>query len=1318
MSKLRRVLPVLLSLSLMATAVVPTVSLSAAGSSIEDGYRWNVKDGSAYTGTIDVYAAGKSGDSLTLKVDGKTVNPTADEKPQIKLLYKGGDGNPDRDIKTDSTYGASNMIGLNDAELGRLPSDGSVGFSMDADQFVDGDNKVYVLIGGYWGATPYDETKAHGHKYQTSDKDDFLMSNVRFLLPDGTEVTPSKLITYKGKAVGSKERVVETLDPYPYGADDLFWLGDGWGDHDTWANHTDPRYDIPYKVEFVLDYDKAPSDALFSFNSADFADGEHTVELYAGSTRVANTTVTFDNTDPVATANVSNYKTVKNGFQLDINFSDATSGLDVIDARLEGNSIGQTNHIQYTLSGLSNGVQSLVLEASDKAGNTVFQNIYFTVADETVPIYSDMKAENGTLSLKVGGAADADVTFYEADALDFTASYGTVDSTDNLEQKPASEQSFPEWYAYQMANGGEKVSTTSSSGMPYHAFDVNVGGATSGKVNLSYTGSTTANERFALQAYNFKTNKWDKLAVGIGSATLSATVDVADYAKDGKIRAMAIVDYVGNGSDTLLWSTDPQHYTVFEDLNTFYEQVYQFMGDEYKAGRAAYSITTGDIVDDSPVQDNVDKQWVIADKAIKLMEQSGMPNGTVTGNHDTANYPSHDYSKYTQWFGADRYRSESWFGGSLNNNSSHYDLITIGNTDFVVIYLGYGVEGTPETVAWANDILQRYSHRNAILATHQYLKASTGAWDPTSRADVIYNEIVVPNENVKMMLCGHDNGAVTLTKNIGERKFYEILSDYQFVQVEDTSYYEGAKDPLHKIGNMPYCNGEGYIRSMQITGNSIHTKTFSPVTGGTNPFGIRDEFTIDVDLQQANRVINTESFSASILGDKIADASVEAGKTATASYTGSARAWAATVTADGATVTTAAQSFDKGTEPSKPSDANTPVDLYALKALIETGKKLSADDYMADSFHDFQQVLAEAETLTGESGLTDEVVTAMYTKLHLAIGALEVKKEGALDPKDLHSMHEWELTTDAWKNAAGPASFDDAKSYISVAVGADGSLTFEKTKESPNNWPAIVQKGEAVTITPVNGKIYLNMDIVASSAWSMCPVIKQGNKTVSEQRWNYIIEGLADKEADAGPGTFKGVYDVTQLFLDLGFDLTKPLSVSMLINVVPGPVTINHLELMTEKPDPDQVDRTGLEEAILRLDNLNPDDFTADSVAKVEEKLLKAIEVYGDENATQDEVNLAAKELNDAIDALVPVSGPTEPSDPTGTGTNPTGDPTTGTEPTGTDTTATDATTTTTATAGKVPGTGEDTGLLYLLMGVAVAGAGLLAVTFRKAKNQ
>lgn len=114
--------------------------------------------------------------------------------------------------------------------------------------------------------------------------------------------------------------------------------------------------------------------------------------------------------------------------------------------------------------------------------------MYFNVGDETVPKYSDMKAENGSLSLQVGGADDATVSFYEADALDYTASYGSVSSVDTMEEKPASEQTFPEWYAWQMANGGEEVETTSASGMPYHAFDIDVSGATGGQVSLSYEG--------------------------------------------------------------------------------------------------------------------------------------------------------------------------------------------------------------------------------------------------------------------------------------------------------------------------------------------------------------------------------------------------------------------------------------------------------------------------------------------------------------------------------------------------------------------------------------------------------------------------------------------------------------------------------------------------------------------------------------------------------------------------------------------------------------------------------------------------------------
>lgn len=901
MSKVRKILPVLLSASVMAAAVMPVLTLSAAGSGIQDGYSWTMEDGGFYSGDVALYVSGQEGDDLSVRVDGKEIAPS-DQAPEIRMLYEGGDGNPDRDIKTDSSYGASNIVSLNGTSVGKLPSDGTVGVVMNAEQFNSGENKVTVRIGGYWGEGPYEESKP------STSKDDFLISNVRFRLPNGQEVVPSKLVTYKPAAKQSTDVVVETLDPYPYEPTEKFWLGDGWGSNYTWAGHTDPRFNIPFQVDFVLDYEKPGSEAMFDLDTSAYTSGKHTVELYAGNTCVASSEVVFDNEDPVITTNLSNYETVKNGFQLKVNVSDATAGLASTDVRLEGKSLSKEASFTYELKNLENGVQSLVFEVEDKAGNKVFQNLYFNVGDETVPKYSDMKAENGSLSLQVGGADDATVSFYEADALDYTASYGSVSSVDTMEEKPASEQTFPEWYAWQMANGGEEVETTSASGMPYHAFDIDVSGATGGQVSLSYEGSTVDGERLALKAYNYTENQWDTLDVVIGSGILSATVEVADYAKDGKIRAVAVVDNVGNGSNTMLWSTDPQHYTVFEDLNAFYEKVYEYIGEEYLAGRAAYAITTGDIVDDSPTSANAEKQWKIADKAIQLMEKTGMPNGVVTGNHDTGNYPSAIYSLYNKYFGADRYRSEAWFGGGLNDNASHYDLITVGNIDFVVLYLGYGVEGTPETIAWANDVLQRYSHRNAILATHQYLKASTGAWDASSRAEVIYNEIVVPNENVKMLLCGHDNGAVTLKKQIGDdRVFYEILSDYQFVELEDPDFYGGNE---HYIGNVAGCNGDGYIRSMTFNGNKVETKTFSPVTGGTNPFGIRDEFTITVDFEQNDRVITTKGFTATLLGDKIADVTAASGSKAETAYDGDAEAWAAVIATDNGSVVTASQKFE------------------------------------------------------------------------------------------------------------------------------------------------------------------------------------------------------------------------------------------------------------------------------------------------------------------------------------------------------------------------------------------------------------------------
>jgi len=343
------------------------------------------------------------------------------------------------------------------------------------------------------------------------------------------------------------------------------------------------------------------------------------------------------------------------------------------------------------------------------------------------------------------------------------------------------------------------------------------------------------------------------------------------------IYAAAILDYATNGSDTMIWSTDPQHYTKFEDLYDFYYQVYQYAAAEYVAGNAGYIITTGDLVDDRPNTTAAVKQWQVADQAMQYVEEVGMPNGLVSGNHDVGDFKkpdysesasTSDYSKFIETFPASRYNDKQWYGGSLNNNTSHYDLVTIGNVDFIVMYLGYGVEATDETIAWANDVLQMYSHRTAIVTTHQYLDAATADRAEKSRAQLIFDKIVDPNPNVKVVLCGHDDGSILNEVEASDgRIVYEILSDYQFVEAEDPSFYENE----HYIGSVPHCCGDGYLRLMSVEGTTLSSITYSPVTGRYNPYGDRESFSIDLNCDQPNRCLNTVAFSTYVLGDEITE---------------------------------------------------------------------------------------------------------------------------------------------------------------------------------------------------------------------------------------------------------------------------------------------------------------------------------------------------------------------------------------------------------------------------------------------------------------
>ncbi len=561
---------------------------------------------------------------------------------------------------------------------------------------------------------------------------------------------------------------------------------------------------------------------------------------------------------PLIEINIEPYATINPNTTITVSFTAQSS----CEVRVEGTLLGTTSPFSFTPAGcgLSDGLYTLIAEGTDAAGGKTFLPLTFCVDSDAEIVYS---VKNGTVT------SSAAVTTYQADALTFDMLYG---SSASGAIDPTTLISYSSSVVEDMRLTGDAVSAASVSGIPYQLFDVDLKGKTSGKVAVSYSGSTKEGERMAVKVFNPHTNAWDTIGSFMGSGSVSELVDVATYKTDGKLEVMAVLDYVSNGSNAMIWTTDPQHYTKFRDLNAYYYKIYEFAAEKYQAGEVGYIINTGDLVDDLPTTAIAPAQWAVADKAMSIVESVGMPNGLVAGNHDVNTFKSADYSiantvnysMFSKTFPADRYNNERWYGGSLNNNASHYDLITIGNVDFVVLYLGYGVEATPETIAWANDVLKTYRHRTAIVATHQYLNAQQAVRDNDGRGELIYKNIVDPNPNVKMVICGHDDGSLMLEKTASDgRTFYEILSDYQFVEAEEDGFYANE----HYIGSVAECCGDGYLRIMTVEGDTLSSITYSPVTDRYNPYGDREVFSIDLNLQAADRQFSTYAFSASVLGN-------------------------------------------------------------------------------------------------------------------------------------------------------------------------------------------------------------------------------------------------------------------------------------------------------------------------------------------------------------------------------------------------------------------------------------------------------------------
>jgi hypothetical protein len=879
-------------------------------------------DGTLANGTVTVVGARPAdgeGATAELTVDGEAVETTD--------TLGAGDAVFSFDVGSNAVDGkAANLLVVNGIEtpLGGSYASRRADVAFPNEWLRPGDNTVKVVTGTFAG---------------DCNRDDFTISKLG--------LTPAA-----GSAVG-------------VGLKPSYSMGDG-----TCGSSGTALREIT--VTFTVD---APARGLRAdVDTAALADGEHELAATSTTGETATRALFTDNTGPaLVSATPARGDRLTSSVPLAVSVDDASGVVQGPEITLDGTKIAVGDLVG---PGLSAGRHTLEVSATDGLGNEVTHEIPFVSAGiPNVP--ADVAPASGASD--VGRTATLRATVAEPDGGRVTATFSSAEILTPTKAWQGESEGVPT--ALEVP-GRQKLSTRglepgdgrsadspTSGDVTYQRFDVPVRGKVEAPV-LRWEGTADPARLVSLRAWNPETDAWDVVASARGAVDGVTVLEGAvtrDYVDRGKVHTMVtgedpFADDIDAGDPDAFADPDGYDFSMVHYTDTQYlsegavEQetseeravwakgytgVMDWIVENAEERKIAYVAHTGDIIENNirtippELEEQVAGEFEFASEAQARIDAAGIPNGVVAGNHD--NQSGKNPELFDEHFGPDRYEAlaEDWenatYGGSMTpgSNENHYDLFSAGGLDFVVVGLSYGV--TRDEAEWAASIFDRYSDRNGILLTHDYLEPSTepdgrGANFGGSDGPLLYNLLVKDNPNVFMVLAGHRHGVGTNVRppvvgDIGGG-VVELLADYQFytVSADQLGLTEiGGYKPTDRLRL-----GASFFRMLQfdVDRGEVAIDTYSPLLGefGATEYdedqrynGLEDNMVLPVDLTSRTTSFTTESVVLYDPVHQIGKDIVASGEVASVRWTGlkpdRTYAWFVTARTAGGGTTTAPPAY-------------------------------------------------------------------------------------------------------------------------------------------------------------------------------------------------------------------------------------------------------------------------------------------------------------------------------------------------------------------------------------------------------------------------
>ena len=255
----------------------------------------------------------------------------------------------------------------------------------------------------------------------------------------------------------------------------------------------------------------------------------------------------------------------------------------------------------------------------------------------------------------------------------------------------------------------------------------------------------------------------------------------------------------GNGTPfTLVALPDTQNYTYNNRQGTIAQQA-QWVVSNRSTLNTAMVVQLGDLVSN---YDNL-TQWGYTSTGFKVLDDAGVPNTVVAGNHDFDNATG-EFSQYDSYFPPSRYAGKPWtpstarYGGYLGQNlfgpdpvdrrnMDNFALFTAGGRDFLVLNLEW--EAPQYALDWATKVLAAYPDRIAIMATHSFVNINGARSNTAERPggtppNAIWTNFVSQQCSIRLVLNGHFHDGNLAEANRSDlnrcgKPVQQILTDYQ-----------------------------------------------------------------------------------------------------------------------------------------------------------------------------------------------------------------------------------------------------------------------------------------------------------------------------------------------------------------------------------------------------------------------------------------------------------------------------------------------------------------------------------------------------------